>query len=198
MLQLLCIFFVIYSNQKTIRTFDTTLAIYPYNFKSLKLYVSDPLLKTQNHISNPDIFPLKDTSKFKDFFTKINQNTVCYTLGTNITSSWLDQKCVCNVRYFGNDCGVPSVIWYTGNNSRILPRVLKRRSVPRRMILGVPLDDEFDLFEARMALQYDMVDVFILHEGNISIYGVPKEPMFLQRFQQGWLKQSQDKVLKLF
>ena len=45
-----------------------------------------------------------------------------------------------------------------------------------------------------MSLQYDIVDAFILHEGNVSIYGVPKEPIFLQRFQQGWLKQCQDKV----
>ena len=197
MLQIACIFFIIYTNQKTISSFNTSLAIYPYNFKSLKLYISDPLLKTQDHVSNYNIFTLKDTSNFKEHFTKVNHNTVCYTVGTNITASWLEEKCVCQGKYFGNDCGVPSVIWYTGNNSRLLPRVLKRRSLPRRMILGVSLDDEFDLFEARMAMQYDVVDVFILHEGNISIYGVPKEPMFLQRFQQGWLKQCQDKVHKL-
>ena len=196
-LQLACIFYIIYINQKTISTFNTSLAIYPYNLKSLKLYVADPLLKTghTNHISNYDIFSLKDSSSIRDFFTKINDKVVCYTLGTNISASWDHQKCVCIPnQYFGTDCGIPSVIWNTGNNSQILPRNLKRRSLPRRIIMGVYLDDEFDMFEARMSLQYDIVDAFVLHEGNVSIYGVPKEPIFLQRFQQGWLKQCQDKV----
>ena len=77
----------------------------------------------------------------------------------------------------------------------LLRNKLKRRSLPRRLILGLSLDDEFDMFETRMAMQYDVVDVFALHEGNVSIYGVPKQPIFLERFQQGWLKQCQDKVL---
>ena len=97
LIQIGCIVFIIYTNQKTISTFNTSLAIYPYSLKSLKLYVSDPLLKTQgHHPSNPDIFALKDTSYVKDYFTKINPNTTCYTLGTNITQSWLEQRCVCN------------------------------------------------------------------------------------------------------
>ena len=196
MIQIACILFIIYTNQKPVSSFNTSLAIYPYNLKSLKLYISDPLLKTQDHVKNYNIFTLKDTSNFKEHFTKVSNNTVCYTLGTNIAASWLEEKCVCNAKYFGNDCGIPSVIWYTENNSKLLPNVLKRRSLPRRIILGVSLDDEFDLFEARMAMQYDVVDVFVLHEGNISIYGIPKEPMFLQRFRQGWLKQCQDKVHK--
>ena len=194
MIQLCCVFYIIYNNQKTVSLFNTSLAIYPYNLKSLKLYVADPLLKTQNHISNYDIFTLKDVSTMKDHFTRHNEKVVCYTLGSNITASWLAEKCVCHPNYFGEDCGIPSVIWNTGNNSQLLPNVLKRRHLPRRLILGVSLDDEFDMFEARMSMHYEDVDVFVLHEGNVSIYGVPKEPMFLQRFQQGWLKQCQDKV----
>ena len=196
-LQLVCIFYIIYINQKTISTFNISLAIYPYNLKSLKLYVADPLLKTShtNHISNYDIFSLKDTSTTHDYFTRINDKVVCYTVGTNISASWDQQKCVCIPnQYFGKDCGIPSVIWNTGNNSQLLPKIIKRRNLPRRIILGVYLDDEYDMFEARMSLQYDVVDAFVLHEGNVSIYGVPKEPTFLHRFQQGWLKQCQDKV----
>ena len=193
-LQLACIFYVICINQKTISTFNTSLAIYPYNFKSLKLFVADPLLKTQNHISNYDIFSLRDTSTIRSYFTKLNNDLVCYTKGTNLTASWHEEKCVCEGKFFGEDCGIPAVIWNTGNNSKLLPNVLKRRNVPRRMVLAVPLDDEFEMFETRMAMQYDVVDVFVLHEGNISIFGVPKKPKFLHRFQQGWLKQCQDKV----
>jgi hypothetical protein len=195
-LQLLCIFYVVYYNQKSVSTFNTSLAIYPYDFKSLKLFVADPLLKTQNHISNYDIYKLKDTSTIKNYFSSIRGDVVCYTRGTNISASWNEKRCVCDRNYFGADCGIPSVIWNTGNNSQILPTILKRRSLPRRMVLGVSLDDEFEMFEARMAMQYDVVDVFILHEGNVSIYGVPKEPRFLNRFQAGWLKQCQDKVYK--
>ena len=194
-IQLMCILYVVYSNQKTISSFNTSLAIYPYNFKSMKLYIADPLMKTQNHVSNHNIHSLKDTSLMKEYFTKVNNNLVCYTTGTNITASWLEQKCVCHNNYYGNDCGVPGVIWNTGNNSILLRTKLKRRNLPRRLILGLSLDDEFDMFETRMAMQYDVVDVFALHEGNISIYGVPKQPIFLERFQQGWLKQCQDKVL---
>ena len=108
-LQLACIFFIIYKNQKTISTFNSSLAIYPYNLKSLKLYISDPLLKQQNHTSNDNISKLKDTSTITDYFTKIDQNTICYTLGTNITASWAQTRCVCNDKYFGEDCGIPSV-----------------------------------------------------------------------------------------
>ena len=52
---------------------------------------------------------------------------------------------------------------------------------------GLTINHKFDLFETRMAMQSEAVDVFILHESNYTNLGSVKELKFLQKFQQGWL-----------
>ena len=49
------------------------------------------------------------------------------------------------------------------------------------------MNHEFDLFEARMHMIGDVVDVFVLHEANVTNDGRPKEPLFFNKFNQGWL-----------
>ena len=49
------------------------------------------------------------------------------------------------------------------------------------------MNHEFDLFEARMHMIGDVADVFVLHEANVTNDGRPKEPLFFNKFNQGWL-----------
>lgn len=130
-----------------------------------------------------------------NFFTNINSDVFCYTKGSDLEKSRSKGKCVCHSNYFGADCGIPGFIWKTEKNSKILPMKIRRRKYTRRLIYGLPLNHEFDLFETRMAMQASIVDVFILHESNYTNSGKPKEPNFLNKFRQGWLKEHHSKFL---
>ena len=46
------------------------------------------------------------------------------------------------------------------------------------------MNHEFDLFETRMNMIGDVVDVFVLHEANVTNDGRSKEPLFFNRFQK--------------
>ena len=58
------------------------------------------------------------------------------------------------------------------------------------------MNHEFDLFETRMAMQAEHVDVFVLHESNYTNSGNAKTPQFLKRFQeQNWLQKYHHKFV---
>ena len=46
------------------------------------------------------------------------------------------------------------------------------------------MNHEFDLFETRMNMIGNVVDVFVLHEANVTNDGRSKEPLFFNRFQK--------------
>ena len=132
-------------------------------------------------------------------FTTIDLNVVCYSNGTDIELSRINKKCKCLKGYHGDDCGIPSYIWKTGNNAKLLPNIIRRRKVPRRVIYAVPVNHEFELFETRMAMQADVVDVFILHESNYTNSGHPKHRLFFNKFQNdGWLSEYFHKFIYIF
>ena len=133
-----------------------------------------------------------------NFFTKISPEVVCFTKGSDLEKSKLHGKCVCLSNYFGIDCGIPSYVWKTEKNSKLLPMKIRRRNHTRRLIYGIPLNHEFDLFETRMEMQAPVVDVFILHESNYTNSGKHKKPNFLNEFKQGWLKKYHSKYLYIF
>ena len=70
---------------------------------------------------------------------------MCLTNGTQIDYSFSSDKCVCKSGYYGNDCGIPNYIWNTGNNAKLLPKIIRRRNTTRRLIYGLPVNHEFDL-----------------------------------------------------
>ena len=150
------------------------------------------------YIRRSQTFDLQNGPDIKNYFTLIDSNTLCYTKGTAIDASIYKKRCVCHKQYFGNDCGIPSYIWNTEHNAKLLPKIIRRREVPRRLIYCLPVNHEFDLFETRMAMQAEAVDVFILHESNYSNSGSVKQPQFLQKFQQGWLRQYHNKFVYIF
>ena len=46
------------------------------------------------------------------------------------------------------------------------------------------MNHEFDMLETRLAMIGDVVDVFALHEANVTNDGRPKQPLFYNKFKQ--------------
>ena len=123
------------------------------------------------------------------YFTLVN-GKLCYTKGTDIGRTKLEKRCICTRNYYGDDCGIPIHIWKTEDNAKRLLKIIRRRHLPRRIILSFPVNHEFDLFETRMALQADVVDVFVIHESNYTNAGKQKPALFWSKFQnENWLQE---------
>ena len=45
------------------------------------------------------------------------------------------------------------------------------------------MNHEFDMLETRLAMIGDVVDVFALHEANVTNDGRPKQPLFYNKFK---------------
>ena len=141
----------------------------------------------------------KKWDESKNHFITIDTNTICYTRGTDIELSRISNKCKCLKNFHGNDCGIPSCIWTTENNAKLLPNIIRRRKTPRRIIYAIPVNHEFDLFEARMAMQADVVDVFILHESNYTNSGHQKSRLFFNKFKdENWFSEYFHKFIYIF
>ena len=78
---------------------------------------------------------------------------------------------------------------------KVALRKLKPRSKPRRLIHGLQVNHEFDLFEARLKTLKDVVDVYLVLESNFSSYGEAKPLSFLEKFRSGWLSEFQESLI---
>jgi len=156
-----------------------------YKFKNFPL---DKWNETQK-------FRLQDS--YKSYFKEVGHNNTCYILGTNFNAS--SSKCVCKGKYFGPHCGIPESAWeshYKHYKSSL--QKLKPRKTPRRLIHGLQVNHEFDLFDARLKSLQDTVDVYIVLESNFSSYGEAKPLSFLNKFKSGWLSEFQDNLVYVF
>eukprot|EP00095_Tigriopus_kingsejongensis_P000459 snap_masked-scaffold217_size252476-processed-gene-1.4 protein:Tk00459 transcript:snap_masked-scaffold217_size252476-processed-gene-1.4-mRNA-1 annotation:"hypothetical protein DAPPUDRAFT_50861" len=130
------------------------------------------------------------------YFVHLPHGEQCFKRGTDIASSISRNKCQCLQGYFGSDCGIPAAAWYGHFKGQTQARkALRPRSQPRRIIHGVLVNHEFDFLEARIRSLADVVDVFVVQESNFTTFGTVKSLAFLERFQRGWLKDHQDKIL---
>ena len=82
-------------------------------------------------------------------------------------------------------------------NDELLKR-LTPRATPRRLIHGIQVNHEFDLFEARLHTLQDTVDAYIVLESNTTTHGDPKHLLFLERLMAGWLGDYQSRLLYVF
>ena len=57
------------------------------------------------------------------------------------------------------------------------------------------MNHEFDLFEARLEMLKDVVDIYLMLESNYSSYGEPKPLSFLHKLPEGWLASHQSSLL---
>ena len=111
----------------------------------------------------------------------------------------MKKSCVCLPKYFGPHCGIPESAWNSYYKTyQNEAKKLKPRNTPRRLIHGLQVNHEFDLFEARMEMLENIVDVYLLLESNYTAYGSGKELSFLEKFRTGWLQQYQSKIQYIF
>ena len=117
----------------------------------------------------------------------------CFIMGTDASQTpKTAEKCRCTPNYHGVDCGIPDSVWhglYVG--SKRLQEKLQIRPQMRRLIHAVPVNHEFDLFEARVNMLKEVVDVYLIQESNYTAYGSPKDLLFIDRFKNGWLTEEQ-------
>jgi len=143
------------------------------------------------------------------FYEKVN-DVECYVAGTDFQRSVKSGLCVCHKNYKGDDCGIPIKVWEahvethynTVTNKYIRynwKETLKRRNGnQRRLIHALPVNLELDLFETRIATLYDVVDVFLIGESNMTNSGGSRELSFHKLLQNGWLKPYHDKIVYVF
>merc|ERR1739844_483642 len=149
----------------------------------------------------------KDVS---EFFEKV-QEMDCFISGTDFKLSVKsDNSCICYKSYRGSDCGIPIRVWEseieshynTVTNKYIrynwAETLKKRKGNQRRLIHALPVNLELDLFEARIATLYDVVDVFLIGESNMTNSGGARELSFHRLLQSGWLKPYHDKIVYVF
>ena len=142
-------------------------------------------------------FELQDSSH--QYFITLGKHE-CYKLGSDDKLSGPVQGCVCRRGYHGPHCGIPTSAWqsYYKDKSRGALANLKPRKQPRRLIHGLQVNHETDLFEARLEMLDSVVDVYLVLESNYSSYGTAKPLTFLDKFRSGWLSSFQDKLLYVF
>lgn len=101
------------------------------------------------------IFQLKDLNL--SFFER-HGSKLCYVDGT---LSFKDGSCTCRLGWHGNECGIPSVIWFGKKFGQLWPR-----KKPRRIIHAFPTGASLDFLEIRLQELRKAVDVFIVAESN--------------------------------
>jgi len=151
-----------------------------------------------NTWSESQRFELKDSSSSDQFFITFGKHE-CYKLGSNEKMSSPVKGCVCRRGYHGPHCGIPTSSWqsYYKDKSHEAAK-LRPRKQPRRLIHGLQVNHETDLFEARLEMLDKVVDVYLVLESNYSSYGTPKPLTFLDKFRSGWLSSFQQKLLYVF
>ena len=156
-------------------------------------------------------------SFFNFFFSKCSKlvddffHGKCFISGTNFKES-NNEKCVCLPDFKGENCSIPIQIFNAyadSNHNQNIQNIsntydwssshLRRRGGhQRRLIHALPVNLEVELFEVRIASLYDVVDVFIIGESNLTNSGGNRDLLFLELLQGGWLKPYHDKIHYLF
>lgn len=144
-------------------------------------------------------------------FEKISSDVECFIEGTDFKAT-SEQGCICHDNFKGKDCGIPRRMWigahvdssvesistnfssYGWSNSTLT----RRPKNQRRLIHALPVNLEQDLFEARVASLYEVVDVFLIGESNLTNSGGTRDPTFLNLLKAGWLKPYHDKIVHVF
>ena len=161
----------------------------PFKFSNFEL----------NTWSESQKFELQDSSS-DQYFISFGKHE-CYKLGSDEKLSGAVKGCVCRRGYHGPHCGIPTSAWqsyYQDKSHRGALSKLKPRKQPRRLIHGLQVNHETDLFEARLDMLDSVVDVYLVLESNYSSYGTAKPLTFLDKFRSGWLSSFQEKLLYVF
>ncbi|CAH1786370.1 unnamed protein product [Owenia fusiformis] len=150
---------------------------------------------------------LEDGRIFQDFLNRNIQlqdsknvyfdtvgGVVCYIHGTIRRQL---NSCICRDELTGEDCGIPLVVADAHTYSSLKSK-LKRRLNPRRVLMAITFNHEFDMLEARLYEHYEHVDVFLIVESNYSSHGDPKPLRLLERLKKGYLAEYVPKLMYIF
>ena len=130
------------------------------------------------------------------YFRTLSNGQKCFIDGTDsIKTPTTAEKCVCTPTYHGQDCGIPEAVWFGHYATSKTRKNLRVRSQMRRLIHALPVNHEYDFFETRVRSLAHVVDVFVIQESNYTTFGTPKELLFLDKLQKGWLSEVQEKIL---
>ena len=132
------------------------------------------------------------------FFRQVGDSE-CFIKGTDLEKSLITRECECHQKYFGPHCGIPQSAWESFyKKHRKDANKLRPRKVPRRLIHGLQVNHEFDMFEARLEMLKNVVDVYLVLESNYTAYGSGKQLSFLDKLRTGWLEEYQSKIQYVF
>ena len=95
----------------------------------------------------------------------------------------------------GPECAFPAPVWSVKGFKL---EQFERRSRPRKIVMGLVLTQEIDLTEVRLRSLDELVDVFILCEGNVSASGLSKPLHFFEAFKSGYLNDLLHKIIYVF
>ena len=141
-----------------------------------------------------DIVKLGDHN-MEDYFVDIGHFS-CFKAGCDIDKSSSESRCVCLKGYAGEDCGVPGEVKTATVKGELVDiDSFTQRERPRRIISVMPVNHELDLFEVRINMHYEVVDIFIVQESNFTNAGKSKPLFFKNKLSTGWLAKFQDKIL---
>ena len=133
----------------------------------------------------------------RDYTAKAG-NATCLLEGTDWKSTKDSaNKCVCKAGWNGKSCSIPDSVLNSDMKAKYKER-LELRSQPRRIIHVMPINQEFEMLEIKVAEYGDLVDVWIILESNYTAYGDPKSLNFLAKLQSGAFADVACKVVYVF
>ena len=133
----------------------------------------------------------------RDYTAKAG-NATCLLEGTDWKSTKDSaNKCVCKAGWNGKSCSIPDSVLNSDMKAKYKER-LELRSQPRRIIHVMPINQEFEMLEIKVAEYGDLVDVWIILESNYTTYGDPKSLNFLAKLQSGAFADVACKVVYVF
>lgn len=138
------------------------------------------------------ILHLKDQPA-SHYYAAFNKE-LCVREGSVVEES-SDTRCACRAGWSGRRCGIPDVLRKSGwiHNPELTKNLQLRRRV-KRVIMLLPLSQEYDIFEANVNDLKDVVDVFIVGERSFNISNRAALPL-LTKLKDGWLGDHQDKFV---
>ena len=153
-----------------------------HNIPKLKA-LKHPCLMNKNRKSMDKICLEEDHNKYFERTV----NFTCLLEGSNMTATRIrgGPLCICLNGWYGSECSIPDVVYKS--NTYPHKYAVKPVDIPRRIIYAMPFNNEFDLFEAKIMMLYDIVDLFIILESNYTAAGMPKDYALLSKLENGYL-----------
>ncbi|XP_013392827.1 beta-1,4-mannosyl-glycoprotein 4-beta-N-acetylglucosaminyltransferase-like [Lingula anatina] len=149
----------------------------------------------------PDLYSiapvqLDKTNVGDQYFVSYN-GTRCFKFGTLRRKE--KNGCVCQKGWTGNACSTPEVARVgISKLPQEIQRKIKIRKHPRKVVISMLLNHEFDTLEALVRELTGLVDVVMIEESNFTLHGDPKLPLFYQKLHSGYLCDFYSNIIYIY